>query len=201
MTRQLLALCCSALVLAGCAIGKPVPQATTYIIDPPPPALADRDRPETLRMGRVRVAPTFADRSLVVRLDAVRYAPDFDNAFIAPPGDMLGAVMARWLDAAGPFANVAQPDTRTPAAYVLEATVTELYGDFRPGRTPSAVLEIQFSLVDLTGISPKVRLERTIGRRLPLPRSTPEALVEGYGIALGEILSELLTALTSAGGG
>ena len=184
------------LLLAGCAIGKPIPEATTYAIEPPPPIPAASRRAETLRMGKVRVAPSFADRALVVRVDQVRYAADFYNSFIAPPGDMLGAVMADWLNDAGPFATVTQPGTRTPTAFVLEATVTKLYGDFRPGRSPSAVMEVQFSLVDLSGISPTVRLEQTIGRSVSLSESTPEALVQGYGRALAEVLSELSLALT-----
>jgi cholesterol transport system auxiliary component len=111
---------------------------------------------------------------------------------------MLGAVMADWLNDAGPFATVTQPGTRTPTAFVLEATVTKLYGDFRPGRTPSAVMEVQFSLVELSGISPTVRLEQTIGRSVPLSESTPKALVQGYGRALAEVLSELSVALNNS---
>jgi len=50
--------------------------------------------------------------------------------------------------------------------------VSELYGDFRPGRTPAAVVTVQFALLDLTGARSKVVFERTIGRRV-------EVLVEG----------------------
>jgi cholesterol transport system auxiliary component len=198
MVRRPLAAVAMISLLAGCAIGKPIPEATTYAIEPPPPIPTASRRAETLRMGKVRVAPNFADRALVVRIDEVRYAADFYNSFIAPPGDMLGSVMAEWLNAAGPFATVTQPGTRTPADFVLEATVTKLYGDFRPGRTPSAVMEIQFSLVDLSGISPTVGLEQTIGRSVPLSESTPEALVQGYGRALAEVLSELSVALNNS---
>jgi cholesterol transport system auxiliary component len=195
MLRTPLAAVALILLLAGCAIGKPIPEATTYAIEPSPPTPTASRRAETLRMGKVRVAPNFADKALVVRVEEVRYAADFYNSFIAPPGDMLGSVMADWLNEAGPFATVTQPGTRTPATSVLEATVTKLYGDFRPGRSPSAVMEIQFSLVDLSGISPTVRLEQTIGRSVMLSESTPQALVQGYGRALAEILSELSAAL------
>jgi cholesterol transport system auxiliary component len=195
MLRTPLSAAALVLLLAGCAIGKPIPEAKTYAIEPPPPIPAASRRAETLRMGKVRVAPNFADKALVVRVEDVRYAADFYNSFVAPPGDMLGAVMADWLNDAGAFAAVTQPGTRAPAAFVLEATVTKLYGDFRPGRTPSAIMEIQFSLVDLSGISPTVLLEQTIGRSVPLSESTPQALVQGYGRALAEILSELSAAL------
>jgi uncharacterized lipoprotein YmbA len=59
-----------------CAIGKPVPQAVTYVIEPPPVSDLKHGR-ETLRMGKVRVATAFAGRSLVLRMDDARYSTDF----------------------------------------------------------------------------------------------------------------------------
>ena len=104
---------------------------------------------------------------------------------------MLGSRMAEWLDRAGPFKTVAQPGGVAPAPYALEAVVTELYGDFRPGQPPAAVMTVQFALIDLSGPTSTVVLERIIGRRVELPQATPDALVRGYGQALGEILTEL----------
>lgn len=188
-----------AALLGGCAIGKPTPQATTYVMEPPAPARAGMPRPRTLRVGKVRVAPAFAGRELVFRLDDVRYVADFYHAFMAEPGDMIGVAMAQWLGAAGLFEAVMQPDSGTRAEDVLEATITKLYGDFRPGRAPAAVMEIQFALIDLTGVSTRVSWQRTIGRRLDLPEASPEALARGYGQALGEILGELAGDLRGAG--
>lgn len=184
---------CLALLLAACGIGKPIPLATTYVVEPPMPVQAREAarRPDSMRMGHVRVAPAFAGSELVYRLDDVKFTPDFYHAFIAQPGPMLGARMAEWLDRAGPFRAVAQPGSSVPAQFALEAAVTELYGDFRPGRAPAAVVSVQFTLVDLSGVSPKMLLERSIGRRVPLAQASPDALVRGYGTALGEILSEL----------
>jgi cholesterol transport system auxiliary component len=146
-------------------------------------------------MDKVRVAPAFAGKALVVRLDEVRYSADFYHAFIAEPGDLLGARMADWLNQAGPFKSVAQPGASVPSNFVLDAAVTELYGDFRPGLTPTAVMTVQFTLVDLTGVSPQAVLGRTIGRRIPLPEASPDALVRGYGQALAQILAELVPQL------
>lgn len=196
--RRLLIATFAALALASCAIGKPIPQAITYGIEPPPPALDLARSAGTLRMGKVRVAPAFAGKPLVLRVDEVRYETDFYNAFLAEPADLVGAAMADWLDRSGPFRTVTQPGTRTPADYALEATVTELYGDFRPGLTPTAVMTVQFTLVDLRGVTLRVALERTIGRRIPLPEATPEALARGYGIALGKILDALAPELVGA---
>jgi uncharacterized lipoprotein YmbA len=152
-------------------------------------------RPETLRMGNVRVAAAYAGNALVYRLDDVQYASDPYHAFIAEPGEMLGNRMAEWLDRAGPFDTVAQPGSARPAAYVLEATVTELYGDFRHGHGPAAVLAVQFALIDQNGARAKLVRERTIASRVDLPQASPDALVRGYGTALADVLSQLVPEL------
>ena len=188
---------CVALHLTACSIGKPIPQATTYIVNPPliEAAPATARRPETLRVGNVRVAAAYAGNALVYRLDDAQYMSDPYHAFIAEPGAMLGNRIADWLDRAGPYRSVAQPGSARPAAYVLDATVLELYGDFRDTRRSAAVLSVQFALIDQTGARPKLIRERTIGSRIDLPQASPNELVLGYGRALAEILAQLASEL------
>lgn len=188
---------CACVVIASCSIGNPIPQATTYVIELPAATPTTARRPETLRMANVRIAAAFAGDALVYRMDEVRYTADPYNAFIAEPARMLGSRMAEWLDRAGPFQSVAQPDSVRAASYILEATVSDLYGDFRSGRAPAAVVTVQFALLDLTGARSKVVLERTIGRRVAIQQATPDALVRGYGEALAEILSQLVPELSA----
>ena len=195
---------CTALILGACSIGKPIPQPTTYIIEPPlPTTSAVARRTDTLRMGNVRVAAAFSGNALVYRVDDVRYVSDPYHAFIADPGAMLGNQMANWLDHAGPFKAVAQPgsaqSTRS-APCVLEATVTELYGDTSKAQSPAAVITVQFTLVDTSGSRALVAYERTISRRVEIEGATPGALVRGYDRALGEILSQVSTDLASLPG-
>jgi cholesterol transport system auxiliary component len=187
---------CAALALAACSIGKPIPSANTYVVQPsaPPSVPSAVSDPESLRIGNVRVAAAYAGSALVYRVDEVRFTSDPYSRFIADPGTMLGDQMAAWLGRTGRFA-VAGPESTLPAHYLLEATVTELYGDFRPERAAAAVLAVQFALVDQTGARPKSVLERSIARRVDLPRASPDALVRGYGDALTQILAELSTDL------
>ena len=198
--RRLLLAAWACGTLAGCSIGRPVPEPTQYVVDPPPKAavLSGPRSTEAVRMGNVRVAAPYAGMAFVYRLDDVRYASDPYHAFEADPGAMLGSRMAEWLDESGPFSRVAQPGSAQPAAAVLEATVTELYGDFRPDRQPAAVIAVQFTLIDQVSARPKVLYERTIGRRITLQRRSPDALAQGYGIALAEILSQLTTELAGS---
>lgn len=199
-TRILAMAACAGLALAACSIGKPIPQAATYIVEPDPPAAATAARrSDTLRMGNVRVAAPFAGSALVYRVADVQYTADPYGMFIAEPAGMLGSRIAEWLDRAGPFKSVAQPGSTHPAPFVLEATVTEIYGDFRAGTTPAAVVSIQFTLVDLSGVRSKTLFDRTISRRVEIKQASPDALVHGYGKALAEILMELRTELQAAG--
>jgi uncharacterized lipoprotein YmbA len=196
-SRRLATVAGAALILAACSIGEPIPQATTYVVEPPPPAVRSPGarRPEALRMGSVRVVAAFSGNGLVYRMTDVKYVSDPYHAFIAEPGALLGNRIADWLDRAGPFVSVTQPGSARPAPYVLDVTVTELYGDFRPGQKPAAVLAAQFVLIDQTGVRPQVALERSIGRRVDIEQPAPDALVRGYGSALAEILTELSGAL------
>jgi ABC-type uncharacterized transport system auxiliary subunit len=182
------------LLLAACSIGKPVPQATTYVVEPPAPKerLAGLHGSEVVRMGNVRVAAAFTGNALVYRSDDVTFVSDPYQAFIADPRAMLGNQMASWLDRAGPFRAVTQPDSALPANYILEATVTELYGDFRKDRPAAAAVAVQFTLVNVDASGSGLVFERTITRRVPLEQASPDALVRGYGRAISEILSELV---------
>ena len=124
-----------------------------------------------------------------------RFLYSFNDLWPLPGTRLSGCPLSRFYcrpgNIVGPFRTVLQPDSTAPATYVLEAVVTELYGDFRPEQPPIAVMTVQFSLVDLQGLAPQTRLEQTISRRIELPEDTPNALVKAYGQALNEILTEL----------
>jgi|SRR5580658_760019 cholesterol transport system auxiliary component len=189
------------LIVAACSIGRPVPTATTYSIEPRAavPGMVKVPHPERLRVDRVRVAAPYDGIPLVYRLSPVRYTADPYHAFLAEPGPMLTNRISEWLTTAGVFGSVEGPGGAVPASLVLEATVTELYGDFEAnGVSPGAVLSIRFNLVDERGAHPRVVYERTLSQRASLSNATPEALVLGYGTALADILTQLATDLADA---
>ena len=189
----------AALIVSACSIGRPIPSATTYSIEAGVPAapLPGRPWPERLRVARVRVAAPYDKASLVYRLSSVRFVSDPYHAFLADPGPMLSSGIVQWLAAAGQFTSVEGPGVAVPTAWVLETGVSQLYGDFQRDADPAAVMSIQFAVVDQTTAHPNVRYEGTITRRVSLARASPEDLVQGYGTAFGQILSELSTELES----
>ena len=200
MSAKRVAATCVVLTLTACSIGQPIPSVTTYVIEPPKgdARSAAARSTETLRIGNVRVAASYARNSLVYRMSEVQYVADPYHAFIAEPGTMMANRIGEWLDGARLFKTVAQPGSAGPAAYVLDATVTELYGDFRQGRRPAAMLAVQFALLDQTGARSRVVFERTIASRVDLAEASADALVLGYGKALAEILSQLAPELSAA---
>lgn len=183
------------LILTGCAIGKPAPTSNRYGIQPILPATGTADRAGILRIGNVRVATGFSGEQLVYRMSDVRYVSDFYERFVGEPGPMLGEQLAGWLERTGPFETVTRTASASVSPYVLEALVTELYGDFRPERPPEAVMTIQFTVLDTRAIRPRVALEQGIGQRVEIPEASAEALVRGYNQVLGGILSDLATSL------
>ncbi|MET0499468.1 MAG: ABC-type transport auxiliary lipoprotein family protein [Steroidobacteraceae bacterium] len=189
----------TSLAISACSIGRPIPQTTMYVIDVSTDVAAAEDRQmyPTLRMGNVRVAAPFAGNELIYRFSDVRYASDPYHAFAADPGSMLGGKIAEWLDRTDGFSVVAQPRSARAAPYVLEVSVTELYGDFRAGQPPAAVLSMQFALIDQTGARSKLQYERSISQTVPLPQASPEALVRGYGTALAAILGQVASELSA----
>jgi cholesterol transport system auxiliary component len=192
---------CIALIVSACSIGRPIPTVTTYSIEPPraaPDALKP-PHPERLRVERIRVAAPYDGTALVYRLSAVRYISDPYHAFLADPGPMLSNRIAEWLAAAGLFKAVDGPGGAAPAPWVLEATVTELYGDFEAaGDNPAAVMSIRFTLIDEGSARPKVVYERSLTRRGAVSSASPEALVLGYGTALADILTQFSTDLSNS---
>jgi cholesterol transport system auxiliary component len=190
-----------AVIVSACSIGRPIPTVTTYSIEPTPAALAipKPPHPERLRVERVRVAAAYDRTALVYRLNAVRYVSDPYHTFLADPGPMLSNRIAEWLAAAGLFKAVDALGGAAPAPWVLEATVTELYGDFEAGGdNPAAVMSIRFTIIDEGSARPKVAYERSLSRRVPVSRAAPEALVSGYGMALADILTQLATDLSNS---
>jgi uncharacterized lipoprotein YmbA len=189
-----------ALIESACSIGRPVPTVTTYSIEPPIPAeTLKTPNSARLRVARVRVAVPYDRAGLVYRMSAVRYVSDPYHAFIADPAPMLGNRIVEGLAAAGVFRAVDGAESVAPARWVLEANVPELYGDFQAATgDPVAVMSIRFTLIDEGGVHSRVVYERLISQRVPVPSASPEALIRSYGIALADIMRELVNDLSEA---
>jgi hypothetical protein len=54
---------------------------------------------------------------------------------------------------------------------------------------------VQFALVDVVSVRPRIVYEGTIERRELLDKALPDALVKGYGKAISQILAQFISEL------
>jgi hypothetical protein len=134
---------------------------------------------------------------LVYRLGDQQYEKDFYNAYIATPSSMFSNATRQWLDQSGIFRLTVAQGTSFFPFYTLQATIDELYGDYRS--KPEAVVSVQFFLtVTNPNIPTPLITAKRYTQRVALANNLPQTLVLGQQQALAEILQQLEADLFAA---
>lgn len=187
----LIAAVAAGILLGACAISRPALERQSFVLD------ADRSgppagvrKPVALKVGMISVAPPFSGRALTYRIGEVRYEADPYAGFFGAPRDLVTREVAEWLERAGLFSFVREPASPVGAPYVLDGLVTELYGDARNAAHTTAVLTIRFYL-HAGSDRDNPLFERAYTQRADGGGGAPDALVGGFGTALGRILADL----------
>ncbi|MFA4944075.1 MAG: ABC-type transport auxiliary lipoprotein family protein [Lentisphaeria bacterium] len=184
------------LAAAGCLGGlrREMPLKQSYLLEARRPADAQPPAapavPEWLRIQPFRATAGQEGKGLPYRLDDLRGRRESLHEFASPPAALLTQQARDWLGAARLFAGVVAPGGATAAAYSLEGVLHEIGADLR-GDEPTAVLELQFTLVDERSPSFAVRRQARYRETLPLPDATPATVVRGLDQALARILARL----------
>ena len=200
MRRPVLFVLVGALCLAslsGC-LTRSYPEKRRYLLEPTreglPPVGAPRGTlalsGAALRVERIRVDPLFERKGFVYRKGKERFESDFYNEFFAPPGVVIRKAVATWLAESPLFEAVLEPGAPGDADLVLEGQVTLLYADLRSPRAPRAVLEIQFTLLDVEP-SYEVVFEKRYSVTSESERASAPAIARAWSKGLSEILSAL----------
>jgi len=186
----LLALLC---LVSGCLSRRPL-HTQTLAFDPPaasvPKSAARSQRVVSIRS--LRVAAPFDDRSLVYRVGDFSFVEDPYAEFLVSPAESLRAPIRSWLRQSDLFQTVVEPGSALKPDSMAEITVLELYGDFRRGTNPEAVLTLRFVLLDSPdGIPGKLAFEGEYSHRVLLKGKNANALMVGWNEALTQILAQL----------
>jgi ABC-type uncharacterized transport system auxiliary subunit len=190
------------LAAGGCAgsLKQPPAQRAYYLLeaDPGPECAGRPTLPAVLEVHGLSVSPGFDSRQFVYRLADNSWTTDYYHLFLTDPGGMLTPVVGGFLAKSRLFATVAGPGLDLDSDYILEGSVTALYGDFREADKPQAVVEIQFFLLDDRGEDNALILEKTYRQAAPLPAKSPEGLARGFDEALRLCLCNLVLDMEAA---
>ena len=184
--------------LLACAPTRPAIETANWLVAPERTGLPRKmQSPLWLKMGAFSVAAPFDTKSLVYRLGDQKYEKDFYNAYIASPSNMFSNATRQWLDQSGIFRITVAQGTSFFPFYTLQATIDELYGDYR--NKPEAVVSVQFFLtVTNPNIPTPLITAKRYTQRVALANNQPQTLVLGQQQALAAILHQLEADLFAA---
>jgi uncharacterized lipoprotein YmbA len=184
--------------LLACAPTRPAIETANWLVAPERTgAPRTMQSPLWLKMGSFSVTAPFDTKSLVYRLGDQRYEKDFYNAYIASPSNMFSNATRQWLDQSGIFRITVAQGTSFFPFYTLQATIDELYGDYR-GK-PEAVVSVQFFLTVTNPNMPTPLITaKRYTQRVALANNLPQTLVLGQQQALAAILQQLEVDLFAA---
>ncbi len=176
---------------AGCAGGRSYTkhQFVLAAARPAQPARPPHDVALTVR--DFTIEPVYEGRGLVYRKGESEYESDFYNEFLIAPQILVSSQTRAWLSRSGVFGTVLEPGSLVGPTHILEGSVLVLYGDFRGGKLPQAVMEIRIFLIAGTQARPEVVFTRDYQVSHPAQAPTADALVTAFDRCLEQILSAL----------
>ncbi|HTA31249.1 MAG TPA: ABC-type transport auxiliary lipoprotein family protein [Candidatus Cybelea sp.] len=176
-------------LLTGCLARPHLDKQMFAFATPPTATLKAAAGGRVLGLRSVEVAEPFEGRSFVYRSGESSYDRDPYAEFMAPPEEELVSPVCSWLRGTGIFSAVEETGSALKPNTLLEVHVTQLYGDFRPGESASAVLAVRFEFFDAPhGVPGKALLQREYASKVVLKERTAVALMAGWNEGLAQIL-------------
>jgi len=187
-------------LIIGCGgINKSYPERTYFLFEVSEPSNPLTPvQGTTVEVKRFSISPGNEGKEFVYRTTEIQYLSDFYNQFFRPPSVILTEAVTQWLDQAQVFEDVLNPISQALPIYFIEGNVVELYGDYRNQSAAKAVMKIQFYLLKTSdlGDQPNIVFGKTYESEQPIGSATPPNLMNGWNLALEDILGEFLKDLS-----
>ncbi|MFH1037318.1 MAG: hypothetical protein V1789_01425 [PVC group bacterium] len=179
-------------MLIGCVnLQREYPVRKYYVLEVKPentlPPLEDGP---VVQVQLFRASPGFENTEFVYRTGDSNYESDFYNVFFIQPADQIRSLASEWLEDVGRARAVIDRASRLRPTHVIEGNLVEMYGDFRDKENPRAVIMIDFLLMDVRPLVPKIICSKSYREEIPIPESTAAALIVGWEEGLRKIFTE-----------
>lgn len=181
-------------ILFGCVnLRRDYPIRTFYVLEAKPDKIIPQaqDGP-IIQVQLFRASPGFSSSEFVYRTGESIFESDSYNAFFTLPSDQIRALTSQWIRDSGRASAVLDRSSRLRPTDVVEGNLVALYGDFRDRDKPRAVIELEFLIMDIRPIQPRISFSRSYRESIPITESTADALVEGWNEGLKKILTEFV---------
>lgn len=179
-------------------VNKPYPERTFFLFEVTNPSdTATTVQGTVLDINRFSISPTSEGREFIYRTTDLEFKSDFYNQFFRPPSNIMTETVRQWINQTGVFDTVLNPASLAIANYSIEGNIVELYGDYRNLASPKAILSIQLFLIKISedGNDPDILLSKTYSSEQAIGTASPQNLMNGWNLALEDILNEFLSDL------
>lgn len=188
------------LLAAGCvSLERSYPDKHFFVLDIEAVKPVDAaPRQGVLQITSVRISPRYQSKNFTYRLSDTSYESDFYNEFLIAPTTLIAEELAKGLTGADLFQYVIDSSSQLSPTHTLEAAVNALYGDFRNGSAPKAVLEMEFFVSKETAGKSEILMQKRYSKAVALQGRSADALVKGWDQGLQAILADLIADLKAA---
>lgn len=189
--RRVFPILIPAIIFCGCTSGpswKSQSFAFSLPADPPTTNASEK----VVALNRVSISPTFQSRSFTYRTGDNSYEQDPYAGFLIPPERALAESIRASMRSSGVFGRVVEPGSGIMPTVIVEASINELYGDFRQSSRPVGTMGIHIMCYEVQdGESRNIVFDKYFLQETALSRKTPAALMAAWDEDLLEIMNRI----------
>ncbi len=181
---------CSFMALIGC-VSQQAYHKQTFAFDVQRIGKTAEKSYGVLEVQNFSIVSAFAGQGLVTRTSSTGYQSDFYNEFLVAPENMITDITRIWLRDSGVFSAVVAVGRMPKPNYILNGTITKLYGDFRDPADEKAVLELHCTCVAVDGRQQSIVFDKTYSIESSIANQSASGLVSACSKSISDILTQL----------